>query len=119
MFWLLAGALWASVSLGADPESVKVKGERVNLRGRPDANGEVVGQVTVGEELTVRKIGDTWVETGPNGELYSWHVAIAVRPRIWVCSTFGPIGHDKDGGGGIEGRITVQYRFLRPGTILK
>jgi len=61
------------------------------------------------------KIGGTWVETGPNGELYSWHVAIAVRPRIWVCSTFGPIGHDKDGGGGIEGRITVQYRFLRPG----
>jgi hypothetical protein len=47
--------------------------------------------------------------------LGSWHVAIAVRPRIWVCSTFGPIGHDKDGGGGVEGRITVQYRFLRPG----
>lgn len=61
------------------------------------------------------KIGDTWVETGPRGELYSWHVAIAVRPRIWVCSTFGPIGHDKNGGGGVEGRITVQYRFLRPG----
>ena len=61
------------------------------------------------------RIGDTWVETGPHGELYSWHVAIAVRPRIWVCSTFGPIGHDKDGGGGIEGRITVQYRFLLPG----
>ena len=60
------------------------------------------------------KIGDTWVEAGPNGELYSWHVAIAVRPRIWVCSTFGPIGHDKDGGGGTEGRISVQYRFLRP-----
>jgi hypothetical protein len=32
-----------------------------------------------------------------------------------VCSTFGPIGHDKNGGGGVEGRITVQYRFLRPG----
>jgi hypothetical protein len=61
------------------------------------------------------RIGDTWVETGPRGELYSWHVAIAVRPRIWVCSTFGPIGHDKNGGGGVEGRITVQYRFLRPG----
>ena len=61
------------------------------------------------------KIGDTWVETGPRGELYSWHVAIAVRPRIWVCSTFGPIGHDRNGSGGVEGRITVQYRFLRPG----
>lgn len=64
---------------------------------------------------TVLQIGDTWVETGPRGELYSWHVAIAVRPRIWVCSTFGRIGHDQDGKGGIEGRITVQYRFLRPG----
>ena len=61
------------------------------------------------------KIGDTWVETGPRGELYSWHVAIAVRPRVWVCSTFGPIGHDQDGSSGVEGRITVQYRFLRPG----
>lgn len=61
------------------------------------------------------KIGDTWVETGPLGELYAWHVAIAVRPRIWVCSTFGLIGHNKDGSGGIEGRITVEYRFLRPG----
>ena len=61
------------------------------------------------------KIGDTWVETGPRGELYSWHVAIAVRPRVWVCSTFGPNGHVQDGGGGVEGRITVQYRFLRPG----
>jgi hypothetical protein len=60
-------------------------------------------------------IGDTWVEAGPRGELYSWHVAIAVRPRVWVCSTFGPIGHNADGSGGVEGRITVQYRFLRPG----
>jgi hypothetical protein len=59
-------------------------------------------------------VGDTWTETGPQGELYSWHVAIAVRPRIWVCSTFGPIGHARDGSSGIEGRITVQYRFLRP-----
>jgi hypothetical protein len=63
-----------------------------------------------------QKIGDTWVETGPQGELYAWHVAIAVRPRIWVCSTFGPIGQNKDGSGGVEGRITVQYRFLRPGS---
>jgi len=60
-------------------------------------------------------IGDAWVETGPRGELYSWHVAIAARPRIWVCSTFGPIGHERDGNGGVEGRITVEYRFLRPG----
>lgn len=60
-------------------------------------------------------IGDTWVETGPRGELYSWHVAMAVRPRLWGCSTFGPIGHDTDGKGGVEGRITIQYRFLRPG----
>ena len=38
-----------------------------------------------------------------------------MRPRLWSCSTFGPIGHDEDSNGGVEGRITIQYRFLRPG----
>lgn len=61
------------------------------------------------------KVGDTWVETGPRGERYSWQVATAVRPSLWVCNTIGRLSHEADGSGGYEGRIAMQYRFLRPG----
>jgi hypothetical protein len=61
------------------------------------------------------KVGDTWIETGPREERYSWQVAMAVRPRLWVCNTTGRLGHDADGRGGYEGRIVMHYRFLRPG----
>jgi hypothetical protein len=40
---------------------------------------------------------------------------MAVRPRLWVCNTTGRLGHEADGSGGYEGRIIMQYRFLRPG----
>lgn len=69
---LLVGVLMASAVLAGEPESLRVKGERVNLRGRPDASGEVVGQVTVGEELRVRKMGDTWVEVVPPERVRCW-----------------------------------------------
>src|ERR1700722_14121476 len=58
------------------------------------------------------KAGDTWVETGPRGERYSWQVAMAVRPSLWVCTTTGPHGHKADGTGGCEGRIGMQHCFL-------
>ena len=61
------------------------------------------------------KVGDIWVETGPRGERYTWQVTIAVRPHTWGCTTIGPIGHDREGKGGVEGRINIHYRFLRPG----
>jgi hypothetical protein len=61
------------------------------------------------------KVGDTWIETGPRKELYSWQVAMAERPRLWVCNTTGRLGYDADGSGGYEGRIIMQYRFLRSG----
>ena len=61
------------------------------------------------------KVGDSWVETGPGGALYSWQVAMTVRPTLWVCYTTGRLGHAADGSGGHEGRIGIQYRFLRPG----
>jgi len=59
------------------------------------------------------KVGDGWVETGPSGERYSWQVAMTLRPRLWVCNTLGRLGHGEDGGGGIDGRIQIEYRFLR------
>src|SRR5260221_9777790 len=61
------------------------------------------------------RVGDSWTETGPGGALYSWQVAMTVRPTLWVCYTTGRLGHAADGSGGHEGRIGIQYRFLRPG----
>ncbi|MEV0669634.1 SRPBCC family protein [Mycobacterium sp. NPDC050441] len=62
------------------------------------------------------EVGDTWTEAGPDGtQIYTWHLAIAMRPRMWVFNSVGRLGHDGDGNGGKEGRITVQYQFTRPG----
>lgn len=62
------------------------------------------------------RVGDTWSEAGPDGkQIYTWHLAIAMRPRLWVFNSVGRLGHDRDGGGGMDGRITVQYHFTRPG----
>ncbi len=62
------------------------------------------------------KVGDTWEESGPDGNrIFSWQLAIAVRPTLWVFNSIGNLGHDRDGGGGMDGRITVSYRFTRPG----
>jgi hypothetical protein len=61
-------------------------------------------------------VGDTWEEGGPDGDrIFTWHLAIAVRPKLWVFNSVGRLGHDRDGNGGMDGRITVQYHFTRPG----
>ncbi|BDX33094.1 hypothetical protein TUM20985_36410 [Mycobacterium antarcticum] len=62
------------------------------------------------------KVGDTWTEAGPDGErIFTWHLAIAVRPTMWVFTSVGKLGHDREGNGGMPGRITVQYHFTQPG----
>jgi hypothetical protein len=62
------------------------------------------------------KVGDTWEEAGPDGDrIFSWQLAVAVRPIQFVFTSIGRLGHDRDGNGGLEGRITVSYRFSRPG----
>jgi hypothetical protein len=67
------------------------------------------------EELPL-KVGDTWTEAGPDGDrIFSWHLAIAVRPTMWVFNSIGRLGHDCGGNGGMEGRITVEYHFTQPG----
>lgn len=67
------------------------------------------------DELPLQ-VGDTWQESGPDGHrVFTWHLAIAMRPRLWMFNSVGPLGHDRDGYGGMEGRITVQYQFTRPG----
>ncbi len=62
------------------------------------------------------QVGDNWEEGGPDGErIFSWQLAIADRPRLWVFTSVGRLGHDRQGNGGMDGRITVEYRFTRPG----
>ncbi|MCA2320170.1 SRPBCC family protein [Mycobacterium intracellulare] len=62
------------------------------------------------------KVGDTWEEAGPDGDrIFRWQLAAAVRPTLFVFTSIGRLGHDRDGNGGMEGRITVSYRFTRPG----
>ncbi|MET0704101.1 MAG: SRPBCC family protein [Mycobacterium sp.] len=61
-------------------------------------------------------IGDTWEEAGPAGDkFFTWHLAIAMRPKLFVFNSVGPLGHDSEGNGGFEGRITVRYHFTQPG----
>lgn len=62
------------------------------------------------------KVGDTWEEAGPDGDrIFHWQLAAAVRPTLFVFTSIGRLGHDRDGNGGMEGRITVSYHFTRPG----
>lgn len=70
-------------------------------------------------ELPLR-VGDTWQEAGPDGDrIFSWQLAIAMRPTMFVFNSVGRLGHDRDDpegvSTGLEGRITVEYRFTRPG----
>jgi hypothetical protein len=61
-------------------------------------------------------VGDTWQGSGPDGDrIFTWHLAIAMCPKLWMVNSVGPLGHDRDGNGGMEGRIRVQYQFTRPG----
>jgi len=62
--WLAAGCACA--------ESVRVVGQRVNLRAQADLKAEVVGQVADGEILEARSIGDAWVEVAPPDSVDLW-----------------------------------------------
>jgi hypothetical protein len=62
------------------------------------------------------EVGDTWQEAHPTHDrIFTWQLAMAVRPTIWVFSSVGRLGVDSDGNGGFEGRMTIQYHFTRPG----
>jgi len=54
------------------PASVKVNADRVNLRAKPDQQSETVGQVDAGTMLTVRSMGDDWVEVVPPEQIDFW-----------------------------------------------
>ena len=46
--------------------------------------------------------------------MFTWQLAIAVRPTLFVFSSVGRLGHDSQGDGGLEGRMTIEYHFTRP-----
>jgi hypothetical protein len=76
------------------------------------------GSAHVGEVPThlPLQVGDTWTEAGQDANLiFTWHLAIAVRPKLWMFNSVGRLGCDREGNGGIEGRITVEYHLTQPG----
>lgn len=67
-------ALCAGLAGAADhePSTVRVLGQRVNLRARADLNAEVVGQVTEGDSLQVKSVQGDWVEVRPPDTVDLW-----------------------------------------------
>lgn len=66
------GVALALAARADEPQLVKVKGDRVNLRGRAEVNGEVVGQVMAGDELKVVQNGEHWIGVAPPGSVRCW-----------------------------------------------
>lgn len=80
MKWLTITMVWAGAAgpvWAADGLQARVKGERVNLRAQPEAEAEVVAQVTDGVILPVQSTTDEWVEVVP-----------PVDVDLWIASEF-------------------------------
>jgi SH3-like domain-containing protein len=61
------------LTLSAAPaEEVRVIGNRVNLRARPDIHSEVSGQVNRGDLLQAKSITEEWVEIFPPASVEFW-----------------------------------------------
>lgn len=72
-------------------------------------------RITGVRETLPLRVGDTWQEAHPTEDrVFTWQLAIATRPRMWVFSSVGRLGTDYDGNGGFEGRMTIEYHFSRP-----
>jgi hypothetical protein len=64
------------------------------------------------------QVGDTWDEAHPDPQkdrVFTWQLAMAVRPSVFVFSSVGALGHDSAGNGGLAGRMTIEYHFTQPG----
>ncbi len=73
--WLAAGmalAALAAWTAGAAPVKIKVLKDNVNLRARPVADAEVVGQVSAGEALEAKSMDAEWVEVVPPAHVDLW-----------------------------------------------
>jgi hypothetical protein len=62
------------------------------------------------------RVGDTWTEAHPEKDrVFTWQLAIAIRPRMFVFTSMSNLSHDSHGNGGFEGRMTISYQFTQPG----
>lgn len=72
-------------------------------------------RITGVRETLPLQVGDTWQEAHPTQDrVFTWQLAIASRPRMWVFSSVGRLGTDYAGNGGFEGRMTIEYHFSAP-----
>ena len=69
---IIVTAFAAGLAGAAELPTATVKGDKVNLRGRPDANGEVIGHAAFGEALAIRSVGEPWVEVVPPERIKAW-----------------------------------------------
>lgn len=70
--WLSAGCV--ITVLAAEPAGLqaRVKGDRVNMRAQPEADAEVVAQVSDGLILPVHSTSEEWVEVGTPASVDTW-----------------------------------------------
>ena len=69
---LLVGTALLLFRQGAEAETARVVGNRVNLRAEPELRSEVVGQVMRNDRLQVVSVTDEWVEVRPPDEVKFW-----------------------------------------------
>lgn len=62
----------AAVVTVSSADEVRVIGNRVNLRAKPDLQSEVVGQVNRGDRLTLKSKNEDWVEVAPPDTIEFW-----------------------------------------------
>jgi uncharacterized protein YgiM (DUF1202 family) len=80
----LTGALLAA---SAAEQTALVKGDRVNVRGRPSLLGEVITQLNQGEKVIV--IEEIPVATPKPGEPASWtRIALPANTPVWVFAPY-------------------------------
>ena len=63
------------------------------------------------------KVADSWDEAHPDPEkdrVFTWQLAMAMRPRLFVFNSVGRLGHDIARNGGLNGRMTIEYHFTQP-----
>ena len=74
-FWFFTAWLaYAAVAQAQSTDELfaRIKSDRVNLRAKPDANGEVVAQATLDERLRVVESNEAWVRVVPPDRVDLW-----------------------------------------------
>lgn len=81
-------AALVSAALAASSATMRVTGDRVNLRALPDGESEIVGQVSAGEHLVAPEgvaAGAPWVKVRPPDTVDLWIYAPLVKDGVVVA----------------------------------